>query len=372
MSESMPIVANTAAAAGQSREASSTSSTEGKATDVESTDSNGGFPKLLKAQLKSTKSDSDQDSTATSNPKSDTGNDSPPDMANPAQAGMIPLEIFKIHNNAATSLQASGEGTAAKPLTAVNLTGTNTNAVNGVTSLALNASGSAGANADDTPLDMDEALMTRQQQQLIQAATNSKGGPRFDSLLKQQGGTGTEAAGQPPLPASPAHNNTFNLAALPAGPLVKADAPPGQLPPALNVPPQHPGWNQAMGDRLQWMVGHHLQSASIRLDPPELGSLNVHIQLHKDHASVTFTAPSQQVRDALESAVPRLREMMTNIGLSLGDVNVSQQSFGQGQQANENAGSAHSFTSDEGESDRLEAIAPIAPRRGIGMLDAYA
>ncbi len=369
MSGSMPIVANTAAAS-PNREASNT---EGNATDVESTDSSGGFPKLLKAQLHSTKSGSDSDPASdpdsTPDPKPDPGKDSPPDMASPAQAAMIPLEIFQVHNNAATSLSAPGQTTTVNPLTAsntgINTTGANTgNEVNG---LAPNA------NADD-PLDVDETLMTRQQQQLIQAVTNSKDGPQFSSLLKQQGGT--EVASPPPLPASSVHNNALNLAAgLPAGPIIKADAVPGQSPPALNVPLQHPGWNQAMGDRLQWMVGHHLQSANIRLDPPELGRLDVHIQLHKDHASIAFAAPNQQVRDALESAVPRLREMMNNIGLSLGDVNVSQESFSQGQQANENARSANMFDHDDTEDDRLKAIAPIgpiAPRRGIGMLDAYA
>ncbi len=359
MSGSMPIVANTAAAS-PNREASNT---EGSATDVESTDSSGGFPKLLKAQLHSTKSgsDSDPDPDSTPDPKADPGKDSPPDTASPAQAVMIPLEIFQVHNNAAASLQPPGQATAVKPLTTGNI-GTTTG--NGVSPVALNA------NPDD-PLDVDETLMTRQEQQLIQAVTNTKDAPQFSALLKQQGGT--EAGSSPPLPASAVHNNTLNpVVGLPAGPLIKADAAPGPSPPVLNVPPQHPGWNQAVGDRLQWMVGHHLQSADIRLDPPELGRLDVHIQLHKDHASIAFAAPNQQVRDALESAVPRLREMMNNIGLSLGDVNVSQESFSQGQQANENARSANMFANNETESDRLEAIAPIAPRRGIGMLDAYA
>ncbi len=348
MSESMPIVANTAAAPSQSREASNSETSA--TTDAESADSNGGFPKLLKAQLQSTQQDSDS------------GNDLPPDMANPAQAGMLPLEIFQIQNNAVSNPQVPGQAAAMKSLTAA--ASTATAGGDKLSNVALNA------NTDDS-LNMDDMLMARQQQQLMQSAASSKNGPPIDSLLKPHG-EATEAASQPPLPASVAHNNTLNMATLSTGLVVKADAMPAQSAPALTVPPQHPGWNQAVGDRLQWMVGHHIQSANIRLDPPELGRLDVHIQLHKDHASIVFSAPNQQVRDALESAVPRLREMMNNVGLSLGDVNVSQESFSQGQQAHENARSAHFVADEETENDRLQALAPITARRGIGMLDAYA
>lgn len=348
MSESMPIMANTAAPPSQSREISNTETSA--TTDAESTDSNAGFPELLKAQLESTQQDSES------------GNDLPPDMANPAQAAMLPLEIFQVQNNAASTPQAPGQAAAVKSLTAA----ASTTGGDKPGSVVLNA------NSDDS-LNMDEMLMTRQQQQLMQSVTRSKDSPPIDSLLKPHGPT-TEAVSQAPLPASVAHNNTLNMAGLSSstGLVAKADAMPTQSAPALTVPPQHPGWNQAVGDRLQWMVGHHIQSANVRLDPPELGRLDVHIQLHKDHASIVFTAPNQQVRDALESAVPRLREMMNDVGLSLGDVNVSQESFSQGQQADENARSTNFVADDEAENDRLQALAPITTRRGIGMLDAYA
>ncbi|VAX14241.1 Flagellar hook-length control protein FliK [hydrothermal vent metagenome] len=347
MSESMPILANTAAASSQSKELSNggTSAT----TDAESADSNGGFPKLLETQLQTTQQDSES------------GNDLPPDMASPAQAAMLPLELFQVQNNADGNAPLPGQAAGTSLTTAVSA------ATIGGDKLANVA---LSANAEDS-LNLDETLLTRQQQQLMQTVTSgAKDSPSIDSLLKQHGSA--EAASQAPLPASVAHNNNLTMAGLATGLVAKADAMPTQSAPAMTVPQQHPGWNQAVGDRLQWMVGHHIQSADIRLDPPELGRLDVHIQLHKDHASIVFSAPNQQVRDALESAVPRLREMMNDIGLSLGDVNVSQESFSQGQQANENSRSADSVANDEAENDRLEAISPIAVRRGIGMLDAYA
>ncbi len=373
MSESMPITASTAPPPSQGKEAVNTD-TNGTA-DTESADGSGGFTKLMKAQLKSAKQDSES------------GNDSPSDAATPANQvsptnpAMIPLAIFQIQNNAVSNPQVAEQATAIKSLAAATSAGgdvTDSAALNLKANTGVNANANASANTNTNPdanandsLNMDEVLTTRQQQQLMQSVMNNKSSlPPIGPLLKQKGGA-TDVVNPPSLPASSAHNS-LNMASLSTGDVTKTDVMPGQSPPALNVPSQHPGWNQAVGDRLQWMVGHHIQSADIRLDPPELGRLDVHIQLHKDHASVVFTAPNQQVRDALESAVPRLREMMGNIGLSLGDVNVSQHSFSQGQQANENARSTNIMANNETENDRLEAIAPITPRRGIGMLDAYA
>lgn len=83
------------------------------------------------------------------------------------------------------------------------------------------------------------------------------------------------------------------------------------------------------------MVGQNVQSAEIRLDPPELGALDIKIKVTNDVASVNITSPHTQVREALETAVPRLREMFEESGLSLGDVNVRQESFAQQQNSSD-------------------------------------
>jgi len=88
-------------------------------------------------------------------------------------------------------------------------------------------------------------------------------------------------------------------------------------------------WETNLGARLQMMVGQNIQTAEIRLDPPELGALDIKIKISNDVASVNITSPHSHVREALETAVPRLREMFADSGLSLGDVNVRQESFAQ-------------------------------------------
>jgi len=85
-------------------------------------------------------------------------------------------------------------------------------------------------------------------------------------------------------------------------------------------------WSQAAVDRVMWMSSQNLQSAEIRLDPAELGRMEVRIDMVKDQAQVTFMSAQAGVRDALESQLPRLRELFSQQGMNLLDVNVSDQS----------------------------------------------
>lgn len=93
----------------------------------------------------------------------------------------------------------------------------------------------------------------------------------------------------------------------------------------LEVPFQHPGWDKALGSRLQWMVNQNVQIAELRLNPPHLGPLEVRIQMDGDRAHVQFIAAHSVTRDAVDAAIPRLREMFAESGLTLGDVTVSHQ-----------------------------------------------
>ena len=144
------------------------------------------------------------------------------------------------------------------------------------------------------------------------------------------------------------------------------------VPAPITVPPQHPGWNNAVGERIQWMLGNNLQQADIRLDPPELGSLEVRIQVNKDQTTVMFSAPSQQVRDVLESAVPRLREMMNEMGLSLGDVGVSQESFKQSQETSDENNLARGIQSEDEIENVTTVNNSIVTGSSAGLLDMYA
>lgn len=106
----------------------------------------------------------------------------------------------------------------------------------------------------------------------------------------------------------------------------------GQSPaPAIAKPFTHPGWNAELGEKLLWMHKQAVPSAEIRLNPEHLGPISIKIDVNQDQASVAFTAQHAAVRDAIEAAIPKLREMLGGQNLNLADVNVSQQQSGQKQ-----------------------------------------
>lgn len=82
-------------------------------------------------------------------------------------------------------------------------------------------------------------------------------------------------------------------------------------------------WETALGQRVCWMIGDQQHTASLLLDPPELGLLQVVVTVSNDQATATFVAAEPEVRRAIEAAIPRLREMMDSAGIQLGDATVS-------------------------------------------------
>jgi flagellar hook-length control protein FliK len=99
-----------------------------------------------------------------------------------------------------------------------------------------------------------------------------------------------------------------------------------QVSPASNYVPAQlgsTGWNDQVGQKIVWMVAGGEQSASLTLNPPDLGPMQVVLSVNGDQASVAFSSGHEEVRHALESAMPRLREMMGESGIALGSATVS-------------------------------------------------
>ncbi len=82
--------------------------------------------------------------------------------------------------------------------------------------------------------------------------------------------------------------------------------------------PSSLGWNEALGERVLWLVGNRVSAAQLSLNPPDLGPLEVRIVYDgKDKVQVHFASAHQTVRESLEHALPRLREMFGDAGLQL-------------------------------------------------------
>ncbi|HZF16044.1 MAG TPA: flagellar hook-length control protein FliK [Steroidobacteraceae bacterium] len=139
----------------------------------------------------------------------------------------------------------------------------------------------------------------------------------------------------------------------------------------LDVPMRSPEWAHALGEKITWLVDQNLASAQIKLNPPQLGPIEVRIAISGDNAQVSVSAHNGITRDALEAAAPRLRDALTSHGFGGVSVDISQHSFSDRampQSAPERWEAWQSITADN---DTVRAVRP-QPWRAAGRLDAYA
>ena len=128
-----------------------------------------------------------------------------------------------------------------------------------------------------------------------------------------------------------------------------------------------PAWDNQVGQKVIWMVGGEEQSATLELNPPDLGPVQVVLNVSNEMASVTFSAQQLEVRQALENSLPRLREMMNESGIALGNATVNAGSDGgqqQGQPGSGRSGSGGNGGGAGGDS----TVADSAPRQRTGIL----
>lgn len=132
----------------------------------------------------------------------------------------------------------------------------------------------------------------------------------------------------------------------------------------VNLPVQHEGWREAFNHQVTLLVARNEQSAEIILHPPQLGPVEIQINLSADQASIVFTAAQQETRQALEDALPRLKEMLAEQGIKLGETTVGAQSESRSG-FKERADAHSSQASTPGDPAETEQIIKIDKPRGL-------
>ena len=92
------------------------------------------------------------------------------------------------------------------------------------------------------------------------------------------------------------------------------------------------GWSKAMNKQIVWMANQNIKAAEIRLNPANLGPVEVRLEINDDQINVALSSRHAAVREAMEMTMPKLREMLENDGLNLSDSNISHQSFAEQRQ----------------------------------------
>lgn len=136
-------------------------------------------------------------------------------------------------------------------------------------------------------------------------------------------------------------------------------------------PTGHPAWAESVGSRVTWMVGAGESKAELVLTPPQLGRVEVTLTMNGEHTTAQFVAATPAAREALEQAMPRLREVLADAGISLtgSGVSTSDQQGSSGDAPRQGSGRpAVSMAPGN------DAAPPARPwlQRGQGLVDTFA
>lgn len=173
---------------------------------------------------------------------------------------------------------------------------------------------------------------------------------QLDSMLMDEGG-------------DPSLNHFANTNSVPVGQAQTANS-------AINLPVNHPRWGNALSEKVMWMMNSQIKEAEIKLNPGNLGSVEIKLSMQDDQANVSFNVQSNQAKEALEVALPRLREMLAEMGIALNDTDVSDQSASK----NQDQQSARSAIDDGAvvgeelvESDSISGVSHVSVQNGLDL-----
>lgn len=153
--------------------------------------------------------------------------------------------------------------------------------------------------------------------------------------------------------------------------------------PTLEIPQRVDSnqWGNGLGDKVVWMVGSHTQGAELRLNPPALGPLEIRVSMSDGQATLSFMTQHAPVREAIEAATPRLRELLADSGINLGSVSVNvgtfaQQQSGSQEQSQQKSSAGHWSAAFGADDEGAGFAAPVATSvrylRDGGMVDLFA
>lgn len=182
-----------------------------------------------------------------------------------------------------------------------------------------------------------------------------------------------------PLSADTASANAVSAAAAAAGGAKQTQTAVHHDSATLTVqtPVRDANWANDLGQKVVWLANNDKQSAQITLNPPQMGPIEVSVKIDNGSATASFVSASQETRDALETAMPRLREMFASAGIELGQTNVGAESFRQQTASDYNGSTGNATRSDDNAILGTSATIPLTSRvfggqQGNGRVDIFA
>jgi flagellar hook-length control protein FliK len=126
---------------------------------------------------------------------------------------------------------------------------------------------------------------------------------------------------------------------------------------------------QGVADKVFLAVDNGWSSAKLSVNPPQLGPIELQIAVQGAHAQIAMSTHSAVTREALESSMPRLRDMLNSQGFTQVSVDISQRSF------QERSAPELPYSRTSGGARETAAVSSSSAqvsRAPLGMLDTYA
>ena len=137
-------------------------------------------------------------------------------------------------------------------------------------------------------------------------------------------------------------------------------------------------WGNALGQHVIRMGHADHQVAELQLNPPGLGSLKVTLSMNDNQMHAMFISAHSSVRAAVEAALPQLRALLADSGISLGNTSVgaesqSQTAFANGQNSQPQRGTYHPTEMTDTATHLSDRPVTEKTRRNNGLrIDTYA
>lgn len=138
----------------------------------------------------------------------------------------------------------------------------------------------------------------------------------------------------------------------------------------VNITFGKPEWGGMVAERAAIMAAQNITSAELQLDPPELGPLQVRVQVSHDQVTVSFVSANTNVRDALDQTAMRLRDLCDQQGMNLVDVNVSDHPH-QDAESEQGAPSSNTAGSSVSDDENMEGETQGVSIQANGGIDSY-
>ncbi|HKT30478.1 flagellar hook-length control protein FliK [Dyella sp.] len=151
-------------------------------------------------------------------------------------------------------------------------------------------------------------------------------------------------------------------------PVVPAGATGGVHSLTMNAPAGSSGFAKELGQQITWLSGQDVKQAQIRLNPQNLGPLDVKVSVEHGRVDVSFMTQHPDATAAVQQSLGQLHQMLGGQGLSLGHATVGQHAQQQfsGQQ------NQQAQTSSSASDDIADTPIATAARAAIGLVDAFA